>query len=282
VSPRIPTARTRLCYKYRYCSTSLKHSSAASYHVSEHTNLKLDSDFDQHSLFTSNSAGSGLDNTRIVVITSHNAMDECRITPILKLPGELLLMILARVPFQKHRNYHNLRLVSRHWDDIFRQNVKNLPKQIAQQQYLHLHQIRNVMVPASSPGWPALLHLAYKSQRLQAWIELLLPHGDHHVVTLGVILIDAICSMRPVYRCRGRLQEDSNSTVAMLACSRLVRLVLPPQALLLIRYIVLLTDSALLTRHRLFPTAQLSYLRMSEAELEANRLCRFLVFEAKL
>lgn len=209
-------------------------------------------------------------------------MDEFRITPILRLPDELLLMILARVPFRKHQNYHNLRLVGLHWDDIFRQNVKNLPRQVAQQQYLHLYQIRNVIVPASSCGWPALRSLASKSQRLQAWIELLLPHGHHHVVTLGVTLIDAICSIRPTCRFRGQLQGDSNSTTAMLACSRLVRLVLPPQALLLIRYIVLLTDSALLTRHRLFPTAQLSYLHMSEAELEANRLCRFLVFEAKL
>lgn len=69
---------------------------------------------------------------------------------------------------------------------------------------------------------------------------------------------------------------------AMLACSRLVRPILPPQALLLIRYVVTMTDTALLIRRGLFPTAQLSYLRMSEVELDANRLWRFLVYEAKL
>lgn len=209
-------------------------------------------------------------------------MDEYGVTPILELPDELILIILAMVPFKDNRDYQSLRLVSRHWDDIFRQNVKSLPKQVTQQQFLHLYQVRNVITPARNSGWPVLRSLSDKSQRLQAWIELLLPYGHRHVVTLGIILIDAICSTRPIYRHKGHLGEEIGPMAAMLACSRLVRLVLPPQALLLIRYVVTMTDTALLIRHGLFPTAQLSYLRMSEVELDANRLCRFLVYEAKL
>lgn len=90
-------------------------------------------------------------------------MCDYRVTPILKLPDELILMVFARVPFHDNHEYQRLRLVSRHWDDIFRQNVKRLRKQIVQQQFLHLYQIRSITTSATNSGWPALRSLSDKS-----------------------------------------------------------------------------------------------------------------------
>lgn len=75
--------------------------------------------------------------------------------------------------------------------------------------------------------------------------ELLLPYGHRHVVTLGVMLIDAICSTRPDICRRDHFGVGIRHPATLLACSKLFRIVMPPQALLLIRYVVAITDTLL-------------------------------------
>jgi len=102
------------------------------------------------------------------------------------------------VPYDNH-SYQNLQLVSRYFDNVFWQSRKSLLEQIVQQQFLHLRKIQNAIPPGITLDWHVLSFLHRKSQHLEAWVELLAPVANRHVVIIGIVLIDVICSLRMGY-----------------------------------------------------------------------------------
>lgn len=202
-------------------------------------------------------------------------MNPPQVAPISKVPTEVMLMILARVPYDD-RSHKILRSINQYFDDIFRNNPKALSSEIARQQFLHFYQIRQTIVPGAFDG--QILGLLWqRAQHLQPWVDLLSSTGPRHVITIGVLLIDVICSLRPNYH-RGNTHR---ATASAFGVSKLVRRALPPQALLLIRYVCMLTDVALIGELEVDLEGELTHFVLDGNEREANRFCRYLLFESR-
>lgn len=198
------------------------------------------------------------------------------------LPQELKIMILARIPYNPY-DYGNVRCVNRDLYMAF--HSPDLPTKVFEAQYDAFRKVQKV--PQEGEGeqqvvcWGDILHTWNKVHSQDGLVVRGGSQAPQDVQLTAMALLYAVCtacrnSMNNGLRPEQRLQR------ATLALSKMIRLVLPRSALLLLRYSTDMIYASLRRHHdrNLLFTSILN--TQSEIEARANTYCFHTTFENNL
>lgn len=215
--------------------------------------------------------------TSMAESTTPGTMDDSSsMSPLVALPTELLLKILANVQYDD--NYRRLRLVSHRFNTLI---DAELPGNIVKTQYWPIHELSRDCLLNPKYNWTRLRDLHAHLEHHRGWFELL-PSVDTGLVMTVMALTDILYAFRAMIQGFTTTERDSKPGVLVLDLARFTRLVFPPAALMLLQYVSDLTSEALKRKYGYNPRAQLMTESDDPEEVDANCLCRFLYAENKL
>lgn len=193
---------------------------------------------------------------------------------ISKVPDEVLLQIFSNVPYDGKQGC-SLRGVSKKMDRVARD--KALPKLVAKVQYPPFYLVVETLYPRRAFLWLDLEIIHQKWQDYQPW-AILLPHADPDSLSTGITLIDAcytiiLATHTTQFDIEGRIIRTN------LTLARLVRKAIPIEALLLLRYIISLTDEALQATYFEDPAGDFALSTNDQDIIAVNCLFRSSLFE---
>lgn len=193
------------------------------------------------------------------------------------LPNELLLQILANVTYNGGR-LGQLRGVCKRFDQLT--TDPTLPEQVARAQFQSLYLFDKALHNRTAYQWTELNALYAKSQAYERW-QNLLPASDRQVLMPATAFLDAV---QVIQAATQNFSTDLEESVIRdgLNLARLVREVVPVQALVLLRYLSIVTDDALQAYHYQNPTADFSLATHDSTEVAVNCLCKFAMIETRM
>lgn len=198
------------------------------------------------------------------------------------LPQELQVMILARTPYNPH-DYDNTRLANRVAYTAFNSPV--LPAGVFEVQYNPLLEVFKRFqangFQREFVGWRLVRYFWNKIHSRDGRAVRAASQATEEVQITAIALLEALGFLRTYVAAAGWSLLQSLQR-GILALSRVIRLVLPPDALLLLRYMVD-TISTSLRRHHGSNILLTSIINTQDrAETEANSYCFNVSFETSL
>jgi len=198
------------------------------------------------------------------------------------LPQELQVMILARIPYNLH-DYGNIRLTNRVVYTAFNSPV--LPAGILEVQYNPLLEVVKGFVAngyrREDGDWPLLRYFWRKVHSPDGRAVRNSSQATEEVQITAIALLDALAFWQSYVANAGWSLRQSLQR-GILALSRVIRLVLPPDALLLLRYMVDTINTSLRRHHGLNLLLTSLTDTQTATETEANVYCFKISFENNL
>jgi len=193
------------------------------------------------------------------------------------LPDELLLQIFVNVAYDG-RQGSQLRGICKGFDQLTTE--RTLPEKIARTQFQSFYLFDKALYAGKTYRWAELNGLYAKSQDYEGWKNLL-PASDRVVLMTAIALVDAIHNIKTVTQAVPTDFEKSMLRSG-LNVARVARTVLPLQALVLIRYLNIVTEEALQAGHHQNPASDLEPSTHSSTQAAVNWLCRSVSIEANM
>lgn len=198
----------------------------------------------------------------------------------------LVLTILARVPYEG-RPYHQFRGVNRRFNRLMGDGGRHataLPTMVARRQFTPFYQLGNAIGPRGGYEWEGLHALWARVTLHDRWLDLVgfMDRENTEAYFTAMALVDAIVAFKNLRLTRGFVSAADRQLFDGLNLAGLAKVVLPPPALMLIRYLCMRTGDALQSRLRRDPVAELTSEGGNNADLEASCLCRSILFTTQI